>query len=117
MHPTGRRYRWSVDTASAVAEAPAWLIDLIAAPTNGNGITPSSEWRTLAADGVREGQRNSSIARLAGMLLRRFVDPVVTLELLQAWNATRCSPPLPPEDIDRIVDSIAGRELRRRGGG
>ena len=61
-----------------------------------------------------EGQRDCTIAKLAGHLLRRFVDPIATLELLQAWNAHRCSPPLPPKDVERIVNSIAGRELRRR---
>jgi hypothetical protein len=116
-HPTGKRYCWSVDSTSAIAEAPPWLIDLVATPTNGNGATAPSEWRTLVAGGVVEGQRDCTVAKLAGLLLRRFVDPIVTLELLQAWNATRCSPPLPPKDIERIVDSIAGRELRRRGGG
>jgi hypothetical protein len=48
-------------------------------------------------------------------LLRRFVDPIVVLELVQCWNATRCRPPLPEADVTRIVDSICGKELRRRG--
>jgi len=48
-------------------------------------------------------------------LLRRQVDPFVALGLLQSWNATNCTPPLPPRDIERIVNSIAGRELKRRG--
>jgi hypothetical protein len=117
VHPSGKRYCWSVDSTAAIAEAPTWLIELITNSANGNGgAAPASEWRTLAA-GVCEGQRDCTIARLAGLLLRRYVDPVVSLELLQAWNAIRCSPPLPPEDVERIVNSIAGRELRRRGGG
>jgi hypothetical protein len=117
-HPCGKRYCWSVDSSSAIAEAPAWLIERACAPANGNGHgTPPEEWRTLVTEGVSEGRRNISFARLAGHLLRRYVDPVVVLELLLAWNMTRCSPPLPTEDIHRIVDSIAGRELRRRGGG
>jgi hypothetical protein len=115
LHPSGKRYRWSVDTAATITDAPLWLIDLIATSTNGS-TTPASEWRTLAANGVQEGQRDCTIARLTGMLLRRYVDPVVTLELLHAWNATRCTPPLPAEDVERIINSIAGRELRRRGG-
>jgi hypothetical protein len=113
VHPSGKRYCWSVDSTSAIAEAPAWLVDLVATPANGNGATASSEWRALVAGGVAEGQRDCTVARLAGLLLRRFVDPIVTLELLKAWNATRCSPPLPPKDIERIVNSICGRELRK----
>jgi hypothetical protein len=114
IHPTGRCYAWSVDSADRFADAPSWLLELVAAPTNGNRITPAAEWHTLIA-GVTEGQRNCGIAKLAGMLLRRHVDPIVTRELLRSWNTTHCLPPLPESDVDYIVNSIAGRELRRRG--
>ena len=115
IHPSGRRYSWSVDSANHIAEAPGWLL----AKQNGVAIasaTPSSEWRTLI-EGVSEGARDCSVARLAGHLLRHHVDPFVTLGLLQSWNATHCTPPLPAADIERIVNSIAGKELRRRGNG
>jgi hypothetical protein len=58
--------------------------------------------------------RDCSAAKLAGYLLRRRVDPFIALELLQSWNAARCTPPLQEKDIVRIVDSIAGKELKRR---
>jgi hypothetical protein len=115
-HPSGKRYSWSVDCAAAFADAPGWLLEKIAERTNGSQATPSSEWHTLVTAGVTEGQRNNATTRLAGYLLRRYVDPVVVLELLQGWNATRCTPPLPAEDVTRIVDSIAGKELQRRQG-
>lgn len=115
IHPSGRRYCWSVDTASTLADAPDWWLNKIAVTTNGNGGTSPTEWRELVK-GVAEGARDCSVAKLAGHLLRRQVDPYVALELLQTWNATSCTPPLPAKDIDRIVNSIAGRELKRRGG-
>jgi hypothetical protein len=113
-HPSGRRYAWSVDSANKIAEAPAWLITKIADTANGSGAASPSEWRRLASDGVAEGARNDSIARLTGHLLRRYVDPRVTLELILAWNATRCRPPLPDREVEQIVNSIAGKELNRR---
>jgi hypothetical protein len=114
VHPSGRRYCWSVDSGNAFAPAPEWLLTKIAAP-NGNGAaTPASEWRDLI-EGVAEGARDCSAARLAGYLLRRRVDPFMVLELLQGWNTTRCTPPLPEVDIERIVNSVASRELQRRG--
>ena len=118
IHPSGRAYAWSVDTANSFAEAPEWLLAKITDRTNGNGHAPAppSQWRTLVMDGVEEGRRDTSVARFAGYLLRRRIDPVVALELLQVWNETRCRPPLPPEDIERIVDSIARKELMRRAG-
>ena len=115
MHPTGRPYCWSVDCGSVIAAAPAWLLAKIETPKgNGNGAMPPSEWRALIAEGVAEGARDCTVAKLAGYLLRRRVDPVVALEMLQIWNAARCSPPLPAADIVRIVGSIAGKELKRR---
>jgi Bifunctional DNA primase/polymerase, N-terminal/Primase C terminal 1 (PriCT-1) len=120
IHPTGRRYEWSVDCASALAEAPAWLLQIIAAPAHGSndnkGAAPPSEWRELIK-GLSEGVRDCSLTKLTGHLLRRHVDPFVTLELIRCFNATRCAPPLPDRDIERIVSSVAGMELKRRQAG
>jgi Bifunctional DNA primase/polymerase, N-terminal/Primase C terminal 1 (PriCT-1) len=117
VHPSGRSYSWSVDSTKIVAAAPDWLLARAnGGGMNGNGsaATTPAEWRELIK-GVAEGARDCSTAKLAGYLLRRHVDPFVTLELLQSWNSNRCTPPLPEKDIERIVDSIAGIELRRRG--
>ena len=115
VHPSGRPYAWSVDSANAFAPAPEWLLAKLAAaaPAAGSG-TPSSEWRNLIIAGVAKGERNCTVARLTGHLLRRRVDPIAVLELMQAWNATHCTPPLPAEDVERVVGSIAGKELKRR---
>jgi hypothetical protein len=115
IHPSGRRYEWSVDCATALAEAPVWLIDKISVPAKGVAPPlPPVAWRELVAGGAAEGTRDCTITKLAGHLLRHRIDPFVALELLQSWNATRCVPPLLAADIERIVASVAGRELRRR---
>jgi hypothetical protein len=119
VHPSGRNYTWSVDSADAFAAAPNWLLTAAAAkPVAVNGTaaaTPATEWHELIK-GAAEGTRDNTITRLAGYLLCRRVDPVMALAFLQSWNVTSCTPPLPDEDIARIVDSISSRELRRRGG-
>jgi hypothetical protein len=114
VHPTGRKYEWSVDCAGTIAAAPHWLLKRIT-HTNGAGTnaTPPSEWRELIK-GVSEGARDCSLTKLTGYLLRRHVDPFVVLELVRSFNATRCTPPLPGKDIERIVSSVAGLELKRR---
>jgi hypothetical protein len=114
VHPCGRPYAWSVDGGDAFLEPPAWLLELVAASGNSKAATSPEEWRTLAHDGVAEGERNTSIARLAGHLLRRHVDPLVTLELALAFNDARCRPPLPENEVAVIIDSIAAREMKRR---
>lgn len=121
VHPSGRRYEW-VDGLSPwdvpPAPLPEWLLALLAdrAPRADTKHGHPPEWRRLVAFGVEEGARNNTIARLAGHLLRRRVDPYVVLELCLAWNQARCRPPLDDAEVVKTVDSIAGRELRRRGG-
>jgi hypothetical protein len=119
VHPSGRPYAWSVDSAGTFAAAPQWLFDRIngngTGNGTGNGATPASVWRERARNGAVEGQRNDMLVRLTGHLLRRQVDSIVVLELLLAWNVARCRPPLDDAEVERIVDSICGLELKRRG--
>jgi hypothetical protein len=115
-HLSGRRYCWSVDHHPDdvdFAPVPDWIVAALREPTI-KAATPPSEWRKLVASGVTQGNRDCTVTKLTGHLLRRYVDPLVALELMQAWNAARCTPPLPPDDVQRIVNSIAGKELRRR---
>lgn len=119
VHPSRRTYVWSVDTADTAAAAPDWLLARITALKNAadhKQAVPPSVWRDLVVDGVDEGHRDNAATQLCGHLLRRNIDPIVALELLQTWNQSRCRPPLPPEDIERIVQSIAGKEIARRQG-
>ena len=54
---------------------------------------------------MAEGTRDITVTRLAGHLLRRHVDPIVALELLQSRGMPRtANPPLPAADVERIVD-------------
>jgi hypothetical protein len=118
MGPLGRRYRWSCDGASSIVTAPQWLLDLLRAPAaTRSAATVSAEWRDLIERGIPEGRRNDSLTRLTGYLLRRRVDPAVTRELIHSFNTTHCAPPLPDKDVERIAESITGRELRRRESG
>jgi hypothetical protein len=85
LHPSGKRYCWSVDSASAFATAPEWLIDMITAPIAAAApLAPA--WQDLIRDGAPKGCRNDSMARVVGHLLQRHVDPVIALEI--AWQLT-----------------------------
>jgi hypothetical protein len=83
-------------------------------PEPPKGNAGADTWRRLVIDGVADGDRNNAATRLAGHLLRRFVDPHVVLELVTVWNEAKCRPALPPGEIITIVNSIARRELARR---
>jgi hypothetical protein len=111
LHPSGRRYAWargrSPDEAR-LAPLPAWLQRESGAR---RAAHPLAHWRQLVRAGVAEGERNSTLASLAGHLLRREVDPEVVLDLLLAWNRARCSPPLEDAEVARVVESITRLRL------
>jgi hypothetical protein len=114
LHASGNRYAWDVDAHPdevPLAELPDFL-----QPGAGcsNAAKPASVWREIIARDIPEGSRNDTLTRLAGYLLRRFVDPYVTLELCQLVNVARCRPPLSPEEVQRACKSIANREFARR---
>jgi len=105
VHASGRRYAWAAGRAPdevALAAMPAWARG--SEPRAGH---PLKHWRTLVREGIEEGQRNASLASLTGHLLWHGVDPQVALELLLTWNRLRCRPPLPDEEVGRVVNSIA----------
>lgn len=104
IHPSGQPYRWRDGRTPddlPLPPLPRWLIQ--PAGRRGHSLR---EWRALVRAGVVEGERNSTIASLCGHLLWHGVDSEVALELLLAWNRQRCRPPLPDEEVARVVASI-----------
>ena len=116
-HVCGRPYAISVDHHPediAFTDAPEWLLARIATPKKTGKAKKTAEWRNLSRDGAANGERNVTIARLSGLLLGRRIDPHVCLDLMLAYNATRCRPPLPEDEVAMTVASIARREYRGR---
>ena len=119
IHICGRPYAISVDhhpEETPLAAMPDWLRATIAPVAHAERPKPApvEEWRRCVATAVAEGERNVTLARIAGMLLGRRIDPHVCLDLLLAFNAARCSPPLPPPEVVATLASIARREYVRR---
>jgi hypothetical protein len=116
LHPSGRRYRWAAQRAPEdlpLAPLPRWLL-----PGAGGAAPrghPPAQWRDLVRGDVPEGTRNSTLASLAGHLLWHGVDPQVAFDLLLAFNRVRCRPPLPDEEVARVVASITRLHERERG--
>ena len=115
LHPSGGPYRWLPGRelgSVELAVLPAWLHSRLSIPTQ-RSAHPLAYWRALVRDGVEEGERNSTIASLAGHLLRHGIDPVVALDLLLSWNAARCRPPLAGDEVAKVVESITKLHKRR----
>lgn len=116
LHPSGGRYDWLDGRGPgdiALAAMPDWLLHLAHTPPGGPGH-PLVHWRQLVRSGVAEGERNTTLASLAGYLFWHQMDPQVVLDLLLCWNAERCRPPLSEEEVARTVDSIARLHARER---
>ena len=95
------------------ADPPVWLICTMH-PQNVEHLDErrtSNHWNRIFS-GVGEGQRNTAAASIAGKLLRDNISPRDTYQLLLGWN-DRNTPPLQERDIERIVESIWGRERAR----
>lgn len=125
LHISGRRYAVSVDHHPEdvmLADMPDWLL-----AAAGSGISrPKSEnsrpiarrprsideLRSLSSKGLQEGLRNDGLTRITGHLVSKHVDPHIVLDLLLALNATKCSPPLPDDEVIGVVASIVGRHAR-----
>lgn len=115
IHKSGRNYAWEVSSHPleiAIAEAPHWLLKLVTENESMFEIKPLTYWQSIAS-GVYEGQRNSTVASIIGHLLSHRIEPVLAAQLVFAWNRQYNKPPLPDDEVMKVIDSIAGRELRK----
>jgi hypothetical protein len=63
---------------------------------------------TAVAERIPYGQRDDTLASLAGTMRRRGMSEDAILAALREENAAKCDPPLPEEDLRRIAHSVAG---------
>lgn len=103
---TGRVYEWEVlhhPDEVPLAPVPLWLLALM---TEAGGRTTA-----VTADArIPEGQRNTTLASLAGSMRRRGMSQSEIEAALLEENAVRCNPPLPDDEVRRIAGSVARYE-------
>jgi hypothetical protein len=115
IHPSGRSYAWSVDGASDFAAAPDWLIAKIGAPKNGKAGKPLEHWHSVLTEPIHNGERNTTLASIAGKLIHSGLrDVVLIYDLLMCVNIARCEQQLPAEEVETIVISVMQRHLREK---
>ena len=118
LHASGLRYAWvegRAPDATGIASFPEWILRrAIEEPTRRGH--PIAHWRRLVCEGVPAGERNNTIASLAGHLLKHGVDGSVVMELLLCWNRTRCRPPLADQEVAAVVTSITRLHARDEDG-
>lgn len=99
LHRNGKRYE--VCKSLPIVEAPEPLIALC---TNKQTLPASN---LSVAQPIQEGQRNQTLASLAGSMRRRGMSETSIEVALQTENCQRCQPPLPEEEVLKIAKSIA----------
>lgn len=107
----GKAYRWQPGAGLDVGpndlpEPPAWLIEQLDALEN-PASPPDPD---TAGDIIPAGQRNATLARLAGTMRRVGMGEAEITAAVRTTNATRCQPPLSESEVDRIASSIARYE-------
>jgi len=110
-HVNGSSYTWEVRPKSRPpVEVPAWLCDLICEQESNCAYDRTD--LTLLRQGVAEGKRNESAARLAGHYLAKGLTVGETIALMLKWNQSN-KPPLEENELIRVVESIDSREAKK----
>jgi bifunctional DNA primase/polymerase-like protein/primase-like protein len=117
IHPSGRPYVWSVDSADQFAEAPAWLSDLLAGKPKGHcqrQAKSPEHWHSVIANTIRSGERNSTLTSICGKLLYAGLTELAFLyDVMCCINLVRCEQPLSESEVHTIVASVARTHLKR----
>ncbi len=122
----GKAYSWAetleLDAPPGqLPEPPAWLAELLdngpsrsaeALPVTPIGAPCSPQGESLAAGGnmIPSGQRNATLARLAGTMRRVGMSADEILAALVTVNRNRCLPPLSDAEVARTAASVARYE-------
>ena len=109
LHASGHRYAWENGCGLDLpfAEPPEWLTKVLSASE-----APAGQSKGLAP--ITMGDRNNTLTRIAGALLREGTPPEGLADRLQRVNLERCQPPLDFSEVRVIALSISGREARKR---
>ncbi len=107
----GKDYRWADTfelTSPNISVPPSAMSSMLDNCCNGKLQKPN----TLNKSGnlIPKGQRNDALARLAGSMRRAGMCYDEIFPAISVVNSTRCDPPLPENEVSRIVTSICRYE-------
>jgi hypothetical protein len=106
LHASGRLYKWAPGKSPEqvqLAPLPAWLLGLLQGSHGPEEGSPKERTR-LAVQDISEGQRNVTLASLAGTMRARGMSYEGILAGLLVENQ-RCEIPLSETEVERIAQS------------
>jgi hypothetical protein len=118
-HPSGKSYSWH-SLGGDISEIPVVTQDELVNVLQSEGLSvkkaevriDEGEWVKFLLASHPEGERNTSITRIAGYLRRYIPDEEVTLGILRIYNEARCDPPIDDDELVRTVRGIYRRYKR-----
>lgn len=104
VNAKGVEYDWDMLTSLpepgvAFADAPAWLLKAVGSP-----VRPM---RFNLPDVIPEGSRDETFTRLAGTMRAAGMDESAIFLAMEETNRTRCHPPLPRAQLEKIAKSVS----------
>jgi hypothetical protein len=111
----GRAYRWAPgleldEPPERLPEPPPWLIQELDGLAHGTPTLAHVAAGQDEANKIPTGQRNATLARLAGTMRRVGMTRSEILAALCQVNDDRCRPRLEPAEVERIAASVARYE-------
>jgi hypothetical protein len=74
--------------------------------------TPAEFLQSIGSSVPVGNERVRATRAIAGHLLRqRFLNPHLAVALVESWNQTHCTPPLPGEQVRAIAAAVASRVI------
>ncbi|MGB9683103.1 MAG: phage/plasmid primase, P4 family, partial [bacterium] len=107
-HPSGAIYEWLIPLDNNISELPEWVLK-----ERKEIKEKEPGWVEKLLEGVKEGQRNDTLARLAGHYFGKKLSFEETKKILLDWNK-RNRPPLDEEEVIKTVESIYKTDLKKK---
>ena len=102
-------YIWEASSHPADCQAGPWPAELLPLLANGHK-SAQDPWEqadtTEQSDHFTEGERNVRLTSMAGRLRRSGLDAKEMLPSLLAYNQQHSSPPLDPQEVEAIAESV-----------
>lgn len=106
-HASGKHYEWELSSkpsTTPLAPIPEWMLSLLETKPS-----PKLNGHTVLPQGplvFREGERNSGLASLGGVLRKKGVAVEAIAGALHAMNGVHCVPPLEPTEVEKVAQSM-----------
>lgn len=105
LHASGVRYSWLEGEGSKPPPFPRGFTEIFEEPAEESHNGSSDLDLLLKPSSVPKGTRNDFLTREAGRLVRAGYRGGRLLGVLTAMNEYACVPPLPPREVEAIVQS------------